>query len=213
MMSLAGILQWTGCAFGVTGATLLAMHTAKWSRYGWVLFLASNVFWIGYAMETNADALLLQQCVFTVTSLLGIYRWILRRAPDPVLLARNQRQKDGLSWALRTFGAQAAGNLDERIRRFTEEALELAQAVGMSEAAAIDLVRYVYARPVGEVEQEVGGVGLSLLAFCEFIGVSADECESRELARVLAKDAGYFRARQDAKARAGVALPSAEVSA
>lgn len=212
MSSLAMFLQWAGCVFGVSGAALLAIHN-RYSRYGWPLFLVSNVFWIGFALERSEDGLLVQQGFFTATSLLGLYRWWLRRGPDPVTVTRNLRQRAGLDWALRCFGAAAAHNHDERVRRFAEEALELAQSARMSEEAAIDLVRYVYSRPAGELTQEVGGVSLSLLNLCEFVGVSADECELRELNRVLSKDPAYFRARQNAKALAGVASPATEVPA
>lgn len=212
MTSLLMVLEWVGCVLGVIGATLLAANM-RWSPYGWVLFLASNVFWIGYAVIGDAHGLLVQQCVFTATSLLGVYRWVLRRGPDLVLVARNQRQKDMLAWALRTFGTKTAGNPEERIRRFAEEAIELAQAAGMSQEAVADLVRYVYSRPAGDPAQEVGGVSISLLAYCELAGMSADELEQREFSRVLSKDAAYFRQRQDAKARLGVAIASSEVSA
>lgn len=210
MMTLAMVLEWTGCAFGVMGAALLATHT-RWSRYGWPLYLVSNMFWIGYALDRDANGLLVQQIVFTATSVFGFYRWFFGRGPDFVLLGRNQRQKDILAWAMRTFGAQTAGVPAERIRRFAEEAIELAQAAGMSEAAMTEMVRYVFSRPAGDPAQEVGGVSISLLGYCELVGLSADECESREFARVLAKDAAYFRRRQDAKALAGVALASTEV--
>lgn len=206
------VFEWMGCVFGVAGALLLATNTS-WSRYGWALFLAPNVFWIGYVVMGDAQGLLLQQVVFTGTSLLGVYRWVLRPGTNLVTLERNRRQRETLAWAMRTFGATTAGNANERIRRFAEEAIELAQAGGMEESAMAGLVRYVYSRPVGETAQEVGGVSIALLGYCEFAELSADECEQRELARVLAKDAMYFRAKQNAKAAAGVALPSLEVEA
>lgn len=201
-------LEWTGCFFGVLGAGLLAMNDSRWSRYGWLLFLTSNVFWIGYAWIGDATGLLVQQCFFTGTSLLGIYRWVLNSGPDLVLLARNQRQKDIAAWTARTFGTRTATCPQERIRRFAEEAIELAQAAGMSEEDFANLVRYVYSRPAGEPPQEVGGVAVTFLAYCETAGMSADELEQREIARIHSKDADYFRARQNAKALAGIAMVS-----
>lgn len=208
-MTYPAMLEWAGCVFGVLGATLLATNT-RWSRYGWIPFLVSNVFWIGLAQEDNKHGLLTQQLVFTATSLLGIYRWTLNNGPDLVLVARNRRQKDILSWALRTFGEQTAGNREERVLRFVEESIELAQAEGMTQAVVTDLTRYVFARPAGDPAQEVGGVAVTLLAYCELAGFSAEELEQREWSRVQAKDAAQWRKRHNAKALAGIAVPSTE---
>ncbi len=75
-------MEWGGCALGLLGALLLSINT-RVSRWGWIAFLASNFAWIGYALSTGAYGLLLQQAGFTVTSLIGIRRWILS-VPAPV---------------------------------------------------------------------------------------------------------------------------------
>lgn len=69
------VLQWAGCLTGVLGAFLLALNT-KHSGWGFVLFLISNGFWIMYGIEINALGLITTQVVFTMTSLLGIYKWL-----------------------------------------------------------------------------------------------------------------------------------------
>lgn len=68
-------LQWAGCATGVAGASLLALNT-KHSGWGFVLFLISNGFWTAFGIQTNAPGLITTQVIFTATSLLGIYRWL-----------------------------------------------------------------------------------------------------------------------------------------
>jgi hypothetical protein len=68
-----------GFIFGASGAALLALNRPDWSRWGFVLFLASNVAWIAFALEQEQRWLLLQTMVFTGTSLLGIWQWF--RAP------------------------------------------------------------------------------------------------------------------------------------
>jgi hypothetical protein len=73
----------------------------------------------------------------------------------------------------------------------------------------VELIDYVYSRPTGDIKQEVGGVCISLLAFCENLGISAENCEIVEAGRVLNTDPSHFRKRQDAKFAAGVALKSA----
>ena len=69
------ILQWAGCGTGVLGAILLATKT-KWSGYGFLLFLASSVFWMAYGVVTHTEGLITQQVVFTLTSLAGIWKWL-----------------------------------------------------------------------------------------------------------------------------------------
>lgn len=71
---LMAILQYGGACAGILGAGLLATNT-RYSRFGWLFFLVSNVFWIGYSAMTGTYGLLWQQIAFTVTSLIGMQRW------------------------------------------------------------------------------------------------------------------------------------------
>ena len=71
---MINVMEWTGCAFGLLGAFLLATNT-RLSGWGFVAFLVSNAAWIGFASAKGASGLLLQQAGFTFTSLLGLYRW------------------------------------------------------------------------------------------------------------------------------------------
>ena len=65
--------EWSGCAFGLAGAWLLATNCAV-SRWGWLAFLLANFAMIAFAVEIDAYGLLLQQLGFTGSSLLGLYR-------------------------------------------------------------------------------------------------------------------------------------------
>ena len=118
---------------------------------------------------------------------------------------RDGRQAKVYRWVLDVFTDEVAGNTNERIRRFTEESLELAQAVGLSEKDAVKLVRYVYGRPTGDVKQEIGGVSLTLLALCQHLGVSAEATEIDEVRRMLSKNRDALRAKHASKVAAGVA--------
>ena len=76
-------------------------------------------------------------------------------------------EKDGFqaqckNLTVEVFGEAAAADTTERVHRFTEEALELGQALGCTREEAHQLVNYVYGRPVGEPGQEVGGVMTTL---------------------------------------------------
>ena len=67
------LFQYLGAATGIAGAFLLALHR-PYSHLGWWGFLISNACWIGYSLMAPAYGLLMQQIVFTATSILGIWR-------------------------------------------------------------------------------------------------------------------------------------------
>ncbi len=87
------------------------------------------------------------------------------------------------TWVVQAFGYGVADNRQERIHRFIEEALELAQALDCPKDEVLMLVDYVYNRPVGEVRQEVGGVFTTLCALCSAIGVDLEIAAKTELMR------------------------------
>ncbi|WP_284155516.1 hypothetical protein [Sulfuricystis multivorans] len=74
MLSL-GMLEWIGAIGGAAGALLLALNN-RWSGYGFVLFLVSNAAWIAYGLMTHTFGMVAMQIVFTGTSLLGVWRWL-----------------------------------------------------------------------------------------------------------------------------------------
>ena len=114
-----------------------------------------------------------------------------------------QRQRIVERWTVRTFGPEMM-TPHERVLRVLEEALELAQAEGLPVLETTRMVDYVYARPAGAPAQEVGGLRLTILAYCAAKGLLADDCEAAEVARVLTKDPQHFRDRNVEKAHAGV---------
>jgi len=118
---------------------------------------------------------------------------------------RDNRQRAVLQWVIETFGEPAAAPM-ERALRVLEEAVELAQAEGLTRDRAIDVVEYVFGKPAGTPSQEAGGLGVTLLAYCEARSLSADEAEQREFDRVMAVDPAQFRARHNKKAEAGIAV-------
>jgi hypothetical protein len=120
---------------------------------------------------------------------------------------RDARQRRVYEWVGRTFGA-ANGEPYERARRFFEEAVELCQSEGVTRADLEKILAHVYGKAPGAPEQEAGGVGTTLLAYCESKGFSADQAEARELSRVLGIPADHFRQRHNDKALAGIAEPA-----
>ena len=90
-----------------------------------------------------------------------------------------------LPWLYSVFGTEAY-RPEYRVARLLEEAMELAQVMGLHPQSIHDLVDYVYHRPVGEPIQEVGGVMLTALACAERLGIDASDAATAELARCLA---------------------------
>lgn len=60
-----------GSFFGVSGALILALALPV-SKWGWVLFLASNFCWLAFAYRQRFRKLFIQTIVFAGTSVLGI---------------------------------------------------------------------------------------------------------------------------------------------
>ena len=86
-------------------------------------------------------------------------------------------------WLNACFPHEVRTDRQERNHRFLEEALELAQANGCSKEHAIALVDYVYSRPEGRPELEVGGVMVTLASLCSATEIDMNEAGDNELKR------------------------------
>ena len=89
---------------------------------------------------------------------------------------RDMRQVEVYDWVCCAFGAPNANDITERVLRLFEETVELAQAEGLDPERLRAIVAHVYGKPPGDAAQEVGGIELTLLAYCSAKGISADEC-------------------------------------
>lgn len=103
-------------------------------------------------------------------------------------------------WMMACFGPAIAADATERNHRFLEEALELVQSCGATQAEVRHLVDYVYGRPAGETAQEIGGVMVTLAALCLAHGQDMHAAGETELARIWTK-LEQIRARQLTKPR------------
>jgi hypothetical protein len=70
--------DFAGLVFGVAGTLLLATKS-RVAGWGFVVFLASNVGWILFAYEQGHTKLLAQHLIFAVSSLVGVYVWLVQR--------------------------------------------------------------------------------------------------------------------------------------
>ena len=91
-------------------------------------------------------------------------------------------------WAMKCFSTEYVTDKTERGFRFLEEALELAQAAGVTRSQAFELLNYTYNRPSGIVRQEVGGVLTTLGIFCTVHDISLEMAAREELDRICEPD-------------------------
>ena len=70
---MQSIPEWVASISGLLGAFLLASHS-ELSKYGWVAYLIANIAMIFFAFSIKANALLIQQFGFMLTTAWGIYK-------------------------------------------------------------------------------------------------------------------------------------------
>jgi hypothetical protein len=68
-------VEWLGAMTGIVGSALLALHLSI-SGWGFVLFLTSNLFWLWFGLRTRAWGMVTMQLGYTLTSVVGIVRWM-----------------------------------------------------------------------------------------------------------------------------------------
>jgi len=135
----------------------------------------------GYTMELN-----------NIEDLIALRNLLTGQAVSATTLLKEEgkpseyqtRVKD---WMLACFGEEISNDKMERNHRFLEEALELVQSLGCTKHEAMQLVDYVYDRPIGEPYQEVGGVMVTLAALCLANGLDMQADGETELARIWTK--------------------------
>lgn len=116
----------------------------------------------------------------------------------------HDRQRLVLEWAVDSFG-ECAARPKERAARLVEEAVEVAQALGLEDHVILRLVLRVYGRPPGELAQEIGGVGITLEALAENAGLNAEKCTQQEWERVMSKSKSWWQKKHAAKVKDGTA--------
>lgn len=127
-----------------------------------------------------------------------------------MISARNRRQRDAVEWAVKSFGFAHTNSVPQRAVRFLEEAIELYQAAGGDLDMAHKLLDFVFGRPVGDIGQELGGVGLTTLLLAAAAHRNADDEELREIQRVLSKPTAEFTERNRLKNEAGFEVGAAK---
>lgn len=139
---------------------------------------------------------LLEQCKGKLTSsvrIKGYYLSILLEQYDILQVAAindhkiMQFQDSVQPWLMECFGEEISSDRQERNHRFLEEALELVQSLDCTAAEAHQLVDYVFNRSVGDPNQEVGGVMVTLAALCLANDLEMHKAGEDELIRIWTK--------------------------
>lgn len=89
------------------------------------------------------------------------------------------------SWMRACFGEATLYDVEERCRRFMEEAGELVQSCGMSREQAHQMIDFAFDRGRGEVRQEVGGVLVCLAALSEAFAFDMQAAGDDEIASAI----------------------------
>ena len=116
-------------------------------------------------------------------------------------------QDEVRDWMLQTFPPEVCQDRVERADRLLEEVFELLQSGGYDPARVAMIRDYVWGRPVGEPAQEVGGVAVTLAAYCWVHGLDYEAAARAEVARVWTM-IDVIRRKQAAKPK-GSPLPVA----
>lgn len=107
-------------------------------------------------------------------------------------------------WMTECFSYEITDDKVERNHRFFEEATELVQSLGMSKEECLQLIDYVYGRPIGEPEQEVGGVMVTLAGLCTASRIKMYRAAWKEHARISEPEImEKIRTKQAAKPKFG----------
>jgi hypothetical protein len=107
-------------------------------------------------------------------------------------------------WGCRCFGIEHMQNRQVRAVRLLEEAIELCQAVSVSENQVVQVVDVVYRRPPGSERQELGGVLLTAHALAVARGWDPEHVLEDEVHRCLSKPPEHFAARNQEKLDLGL---------
>jgi hypothetical protein len=99
-----------------------------------------------------------------------------------------QHQENVADWIVKCFGIQALESRRERALRFIEEAIELAQSSGLTNTDVKIMSDYVFNRIPGDVDNEIGGVCVTLNGLASNLGYNVKDCFVKELIRINKSD-------------------------
>ncbi|MGP3505809.1 nicotinamide mononucleotide transporter [Paracidovorax citrulli] len=118
-----------GAALGLVGTVLLALR-GRWAGWGFVAYLGSNVSWLAFSHGFAHWGMFVQYAGFTLTSLLGIWTWIVHP-----FLQREETAEERLAARSRRAAAYIDHALWEDSRALDQRACNSRDVVVVSHAA------------------------------------------------------------------------------
>lgn len=83
------IVEFMSAALGLLGALLLATRS-RYAGWAFVAWLVSNIGWIAFGTGHAHWFLVLQQVGFSVTSAIGIWKWLIAPTLSGIAQERNE---------------------------------------------------------------------------------------------------------------------------
>lgn len=75
-------LGYVAMSSGIVAAIMVSANVGRRvTGYGFAVFLVSSLIWIAYAFLGDDQPLIIQNGVLAVINLLGVYRWLILKAP------------------------------------------------------------------------------------------------------------------------------------
>lgn len=112
--------------------------------------------------------------------------------------------KIAYDWGVRSFGEEHMRDAKVRALRAAEEAVEVAQSVGVPRDMLHRQVDATYDREPGTTPEEIGGALMTLAVMAYSLGHDPVELFNKELHRVLSKSPEHFAARNREKLQLGL---------
>ena len=122
-----------------------------------------------------------------ITDIIGEVEKLQKDDLDDHHLCFNTFQERGFEVIKECVGSEQTNDPKYRNDNFLEKSLELVQSLGYTESESHQMVRYVFGRPCGLPEQEVGGVLMTLISLCSTHNLDMIKCGETELARIESK--------------------------
>ena len=109
-----------------------------------------------------------------------------------------------LRWAVSTFG-EVAEDKEERAMRFLEEAIEVANAVGLPPETLQMIGARVYSRQKGDLSREIGQAMLTLELLADVLTIDPQRAAADEFSRIQSIPKEEWERRHQAKVDMGIA--------
>lgn len=110
-----------------------------------------------------------------------------------------------LAWTRAAFGTSGS-TPKERAARAVEEVIELAQYEGLNLSDVYRIAYRVYSRPVGELDDELGGSLLCLLAYAAAVERDPESAAHRTFEKIVAAPRVKWQRKLLAKIEAGTSF-------